>query len=116
MIQVDDAGRIVGFQEKPANPAPIPGDPSMCLVSMGNYLFRSEVLVEALQEDAVAPGSSHDFGKDIIPKAVKAGKAAAHPFELSCVGRRLGAEPYWRDVGTIDAYWDANIDLTATDP
>jgi glucose-1-phosphate adenylyltransferase len=62
------------------------------------------------------PMSSHDFGKDIIPKAVKAGRAAAHPFELSCVGRRMGSQPYWRDVGTIDAYWDANMDLTATDP
>ena len=69
-----------------------------------------------LERDLADPNSSHDFGKDIIPKAVKAGKAAAHPFELSCVGKRMGLPPYWRDVGTIDAYWDANIDLTATDP
>ncbi|MFM7704660.1 MAG: sugar phosphate nucleotidyltransferase, partial [Rubrivivax sp.] len=66
--------------------------------------------------DMADPASSHDFGKDIIPRAVRNGRAAAHPFELSCVGKRMGAEPYWRDVGTIDAYWDANIDLTATDP
>jgi glucose-1-phosphate adenylyltransferase len=62
------------------------------------------------------PSSSHDFGKDIIPKMVRDGVAVAHPFEMSCVGARPGAEPYWRDVGTIDAYWDANIDLTATEP
>jgi glucose-1-phosphate adenylyltransferase len=69
-----------------------------------------------LERDMNDPNSSHDFGKDIIPKMVKAGVAVAHPFELSCVGGKPGHPPYWRDVGTIDAYWDANIDLTATDP
>jgi glucose-1-phosphate adenylyltransferase len=83
---------------------------------MGIYIFNARYLYRELQRDMMDPNSSHDFGKDIIPRAVRAGVAAAHPFDLSCVGGRPGHEPYWRDVGTIDAYWDANIDLTATDP
>jgi glucose-1-phosphate adenylyltransferase len=69
-----------------------------------------------LRQDLANPASTHDFGRDIIPRMVEMGQAAAHPFELSCVGTRPDAEPYWRDVGTVDSYWDANIDLTATDP
>ncbi len=83
---------------------------------MGIYIFNARYLYRELERDMADPHSSHDFGKDIIPKLVKAGAAVAHPFELSCVGGRVGEAPYWRDVGTIDAYWDANIDLTATDP
>ena len=83
---------------------------------MGIYIFNARYLYRELERDMNDPASSHDFGKDIIPKMVKAGLAVAHPFELSCVGGKIGQPPYWRDVGTIDAYWDANIDLTATDP
>ncbi len=83
---------------------------------MGIYIFNARYLYRELERDMADPNSSHDFGKDIIPKMVKAGVAVAHPFEMSCVGTKHGYPPYWRDVGTIDAYWDANIDLTATDP
>jgi glucose-1-phosphate adenylyltransferase len=102
--------------EKPPEPPTVPGKPDRSLASMGIYIFNARYLYKELERDMMDPNSSHDFGKDIIPRAVRAGLAAAHPFDLSCVGRRAGHEPYWRDVGTIDAYWDANIDLTATDP
>ena len=116
VMAIDERRNITAFVEKPADPPAMPGKPDRALASMGIYIFNARYLYRELERDIADPNSSHDFGKDIIPKAVQAGKAAAHPFELSCVGRRLGAEPYWRDVGTIDAYWDANIDLTATDP
>jgi glucose-1-phosphate adenylyltransferase len=83
---------------------------------MGIYVFNARYLYKELERDMADPDSSHDFGKDIIPRAVRNGCAAAHPFELSAVGTKHNEVPYWRDVGTIDAYWDANIDLTATDP
>jgi glucose-1-phosphate adenylyltransferase len=83
---------------------------------MGIYIFNARYLFRELERDMADENSSHDFGKDIIPRIVKAGHAVAHPFDLSCVGGKPGLPPYWRDVGTIDAYWDANIDLTATDP
>jgi glucose-1-phosphate adenylyltransferase len=83
---------------------------------MGIYIFNAKYLYRELERDMADPNSSHDFGKDIIPKMVRAGVAVAHPFDISCVGTKPGMGPYWRDVGTIDAYWDANIDLTATDP
>jgi glucose-1-phosphate adenylyltransferase len=107
---------ITDFIEKPADPPPMPGKPDRALASMGIYIFNARYLYKELERDINDPNSSHDFGKDIIPRAVREGKAAAHPFDLSAVGTRIGEEPYWRDVGTIDAYWDANIDLTATDP
>jgi glucose-1-phosphate adenylyltransferase len=116
VMAVDERRNITAFVEKPADPPAIPGKPDRALASMGIYIFNARFLYRELERDIADPNSSHDFGKDIIPRAVKMGKAAAHPFELSCVGRRMGCEPYWRDVGTIDAYWDANIDLTATDP
>jgi glucose-1-phosphate adenylyltransferase len=116
VMHVDDQRRIVDFVEKPADPPALPGKPDRALASMGIYIFNARYLYRELERDMLDPNSSHDFGKDIIPKMVRAGVAMAHPFELSCVGTRPGIEPYWRDVGTIDAYWDANIDLTATDP
>ncbi len=116
VMAVDEHRRIVDFVEKPADPPPMPGRPQSALASMGIYVFNARFLFRELERDMADPNSSHDFGKDIIPKMVKAGVAAAHPFELSCVGTKPGQPPYWRDVGTIDAYWDANIDLTATDP
>jgi glucose-1-phosphate adenylyltransferase len=116
VMAVDENRRITDFVEKPADPPAMPGKPDRALASMGIYIFNARYLFEELERDMADPASSHDFGKDIIPKMVKAGVAAAHPFDLSCVGRKVGQPPYWRDVGTIDAYWDANIDLTATDP
>jgi glucose-1-phosphate adenylyltransferase len=116
VMAVDEKRRITDFVEKPPEPPELPGKPGRSLASMGIYIFNARFLYKELQRDMLDPNSSHDFGKDIIPRAVRAGLAAAHPFDLSCVGRRQGHEPYWRDVGTIDAYWDANIDLTATDP
>ena len=116
VMAIDEERRIMEFVEKPPEPPTIPGKPDRSLASMGIYVFNARYLYKALQRDMADPESSHDFGKDIIPRMVKAGVAAAHPFEMSCVGGKVGHPPYWRDVGTIDAYWDANIDLTATDP
>jgi glucose-1-phosphate adenylyltransferase len=116
VMAVDDKFNITAFVEKPADPPPMPGHPDRALASMGIYIFNARYLYRELERDIADPNSNHDFGKDIIPHAVARGQAAAHPFELSAVGTRLNEEPYWRDVGTIDAYWDANIDLTATDP
>ncbi len=116
VMAVDADWKITEFVEKPANPPAMPGDPSRSLASMGIYVFDAQYLYDELTRDIADPESSHDFGKDIIPKAVREGRASAHPFSLSCVGAKPGEEPYWRDVGTIDAYWDANIDLTATVP
>ncbi|MDE2369337.1 MAG: glucose-1-phosphate adenylyltransferase [Burkholderiales bacterium] len=116
VMAIDDARRIIDFVEKPPEPPCIPGKPGRALASMGIYIFNARYLYRELERDMADPASSHDFGKDIIPRIVKAGQASAHPFELSCVGTKPGFPPYWRDVGTIDAYWDANIDLTATDP
>jgi glucose-1-phosphate adenylyltransferase len=116
VMHVDTSHMIIDFVEKPADPPPMPNDPDRSLASMGIYIFNARYLYKELERDINDKNSSHDFGKDIIPRAVKNGQAAAHPFELSAVGTRHNEEPYWRDVGTIDAYWDANIDLTATDP
>ena len=116
VMAIDDNYIITDFVEKPADPPTMPGDDTRALASMGIYIFNARFLYKELERDFNDPDSSHDFGKDIIPRAVKNGNAAAHPFALSAVGTRVNEEPYWRDVGTIDAYWDANIDLTATDP
>jgi glucose-1-phosphate adenylyltransferase len=116
VMHVDEADRITDFVEKPADPPGIPGDPDRALASMGIYVFNTRFLAEQLRRDSDEPGSSHDFGKDLIPHIVKHGRAFAHRFEKSCV--RSGAESalYWRDVGTVDAYWQANIDLTEIVP
>lgn len=116
VMAVDADYRIVDFVEKPADPPAMPNDPDRALASMGIYVFDADFLFDELKRDMADPTSSHDFGKDIIPRAVANGHAVAHPFELSCVYSHEGDAPYWRDVGTIDAYWDANIDLTATVP
>ncbi len=116
VMAVDADWRITEFVEKPADPPPMPGNDAVSLASMGIYVFDAKYLYAALASDMADPNSSHDFGKDIIPHAVRNGCASAHPFSLSCVSNKPGEESYWRDVGTIDAYWDANIDLTATDP
>ncbi len=117
VMAIDDNRMVTEFVEKPADPPAMPGRPDMSLASMGIYIFNAQYLYRELERDMADPNSSHDFGKDIIPRAVRNGDVAAHPFSLSCVPSvKEGVEPYWRDVGTIDAYWDANIDLTATDP
>jgi glucose-1-phosphate adenylyltransferase len=116
VMAVDEKSMITEFLEKPADPPAMPGHPDQSLASMGIYIFNADYLYAELERDMADPDSSHDFGKDIIPHAVRQGCAAAHPFELSCVPNASTGEAYWRDVGTIDAYWDANIDLTATDP
>ena len=116
VMAVDANSKVIDFVEKPADPSPMPGQPDMSLASMGIYIFNARYLYKELERDMADPNSTHDFGKDIIPHAVRSGAVSAHPFELSCVHNRTGEAPYWRDVGTIDAYWDANIDLTATDP
>ncbi len=116
VMQVDSEDRVVAFVEKPANPPGMPDKPEMALASMGIYVFRTDFLIEQLHRDAADPNSSRDFGKDIIPYLVRYGKAVAHRFTNSCVTSGAEAEAYWRDVGTLDAYWEANIDLTAVIP
>jgi glucose-1-phosphate adenylyltransferase len=116
VMAIDENRMVTEFLEKPADPPGMPGRDDMALASMGIYIFNADYLYKELARDIADPASSHDFGKDIIPRAVRNGEVAAHPFALSCVPASDVAEPYWRDVGTIDAYWDANIDLTATDP
>ncbi|WP_050424891.1 glucose-1-phosphate adenylyltransferase [Bradyrhizobium tropiciagri] len=116
IMHIDDTGLIQSFLEKPADPPPMPGKPDKSLASMGIYVFNSEFLFDELRRDAADPNSAHDFGKDIIPYIVKHGRAIAHQFNDSCV--RSGDDPrsYWRDAGTVDAYWGANIDLTDVVP
>jgi len=112
VMHVDAKMQITDFLEKPENPPAIPGDPNNALASMGIYVFNWAFLRDLLLRDMVDPNSSHDFGNDLIPAIVKNGKAMAHRFADSCVTSGLEEEPYWRDVGTIDAFWQANIDLT----
>lgn len=116
VMHVDENDTIVNFVEKPADPPCVPGSPDVALASMGIYVFNTEYLIEALKADAADVNSEHDFGKNIVPNIVKHGKAVAHRFSASCVRSDHEAEHYWRDVGTVDAYWDANIDLTDVVP
>ena len=116
-VMAIDANRyITSFVEKPADPPAMPGRPDQSLASMGIYVFSAEYLYRLLEEDVADLGSSHDFGKDIIPKAVREGQAQAHPFSMSCIANPPHTTPYWRDVGTIDAFWAANLDLASIDP
>ncbi len=112
VMGVDGSDRIVSFLEKPQDPPGMPDNPEMALASMGIYVFETNFLFDQLRRDAAHSGSSRDFGKDIIPSLVRDGNAVAHRFTHSCVRTSLGGEAYWRDVGTVDAYWQANIDLT----
>jgi glucose-1-phosphate adenylyltransferase len=115
-MAVDETRSIVGFVEKPADPPPMPGHPDVALASMGIYVFDAEYLYKLLADDLANAESSHDFGRDVIPRAVAEGRALAHPFSLSCIRNPNGAPPYWRDVGTIDAFWSANLDLASINP
>ena len=115
VMSVDEYQRIVDFNEKPEHPTPMPGDPSRAMASMGIYIFNAKFLYEQLIRDADDPNSEHDFGKDIIPYLVSRYRVFAHRFSESCVGVQNGA-PYWRDVGTIEAYWEANMELAKITP
>ncbi len=116
VMAVDESMRIVDFLEKPRSPPAMPGKPGVALASMGIYAFSADFLYSELQRDHEDPTSSHDFGKDVIPSLVSRGLALAHHFEESCVTTNPESESYWRDVGTIDAYWAANLDLIRPTP
>ena len=116
VMAVDEESRVIKFTEKPQHPAPMPGKPGIALASMGIYIFNTDFLTELLERDASNPNSSHDFGKDIIPHLVSSNyRVIAQSFSDSCVAMN-GEEPYWRDVGTIDSYWEANMELTKVTP
>jgi len=116
VMGVDEHHRVTSFVEKPKDPPAMPGRPDRALASMGIYVFNAEFLYEQLVRDADDPKSSHDFGKDIIPRCVARYRTYAHNFADSSVGASPSGIPYWRDVGTIDAYWEANIELTKVTP
>jgi len=116
VMHVDDHQRVVAFVEKPKDPPAIPGRPDRALASMGVYVFNADFLYEQLIRDHDDPKSSHDFGKDLIPHCVNRYRVFAHNFVNSCVGMDETRIPYWRDVGTIDAYWEANMELTKVTP
>ncbi|MEL6210073.1 MAG: glucose-1-phosphate adenylyltransferase, partial [Pseudomonadota bacterium] len=115
VMAVDDTGKITDFVEKPADPPTIPGQPDTSLASMGIYVFDTPYLIELLKKDAADPASEHDFGKNIIPAEVAKGRAVAHRFADSAV-RNSAGRVYWRDVGTVDAFHRANLDLTDFTP
>ena len=116
VMAIDESRAIVEFVEKPADPPPMPGDPNTSLASMGIYVFSADYLYRLLEEDAADPDSEHDFGKNLIPKAVSEGQALAHPFSMSAIANPPYSRAYWRDVGTVDAYWAATLDLASTTP
>jgi glucose-1-phosphate adenylyltransferase len=116
VLHIDSRSHITAFVEKPTDPPHVPGNPEISLASMGIYVFETSFLAGLLRRDAADKNSSHDFGKDIIPYVVKNGTAVAHLFSDSCVRSTLETGSYWRDVGTVDAYWQANVDLTDTVP
>jgi glucose-1-phosphate adenylyltransferase len=116
VMAIDTTDRIVAFVEKPADPSPMPDNPDLALASMGIYVFSTKFLIDQLRRDAADPNSARDFGRDIVPWLVHNGRAVAHRFSRSCVRSGAEREAYWRDVGTLDAYWEANVDLTAIMP
>lgn len=118
IIEVDENWRIVDFQEKPEKPRAIPGQPDKCLVSMGNYIFKTQVLAEEIVRDAHNPDSAHDFGKDILTHMVRYGsKVQAYDFSQNVIpGQPAREQSYWRDVGSIDSYWSASMDLVSVEP
>ena len=111
VVEIDEASRVVGFEEKPASPRPLHDNPDRSLVSMGVYIFRTETLVRSVVEDSKRE-TTHDFGRDIIPDLVSGGRVFAFRFQ----DKNRGKVHYWRDIGTIDTYWEANMDLVAMDP
>ncbi len=116
-IAVDEHGWVTGFLEKPADPPPLPGNPEMTLVSMGNYIFRTPALLEELRRNAGRESSTHDFGRDVLTEAFKRMRVLAYDFSSHlCPGENERARGYWRDVGTIDAFFEANLDLVSVEP
>ncbi len=112
VMTVDEQNRVVAFDEKPDSPHPMPGSDDTALASMGNYIFNTDFLFEQLHKDAANPDSSRDFGKDIIPSIIAEHAVYAYPFRDPITGK----QPYWRDVGTIDAFWEANMELVSVEP
>jgi glucose-1-phosphate adenylyltransferase len=111
-MTVDKTGRIIGFDEKPEKPNPIPGKPGLCLASMGNYIFNTEFLYEQVIKDADTPGTQHDFGKNVIPAIIEGYRVYAYAFR----DPETGSQAYWRDVGTLQAFWEANMELASVSP
>ena len=112
VMTVNEEARVVRFDEKPTVPTPLPDDANLCLASMGNYVFNTKFLYEQLIRDADDKNSSHDFGKNIIPHVLNKYRVFAYPFRDPATGSRA----YWRDVGTLDAFWEANMELVAVSP
>ena len=115
VIAVDPNGRVTRLDEKPEHPQPLPGTSDRALASMGIYVFGRQFLCNELKRDAADPTSTHDFGRDLLPWLVPCHRVVAHSFRDSCVNT-VGDQPYWRDVGTVDAFWAANIDLVQSVP
>ena len=112
VMTVDESGRVIAFDEKPAEPNPVPGKSDVCLASMGNYVFNTEFLYEQVIKDADTPGTQHDFGKNVIPSIIDDYRVFAYPFR----DPESGKQAYWRDVGTLDAYWEANMEMVSVTP
>jgi len=112
VMTVDEAGRVLRFDEKPEKPNPIPGKPGLCLASMGNYIFNTEFLYEQVIKDADTPGTQHDFGRNVIPAIIDDYQVYAYPFRDPDTGKQA----YWRDVGTLQAYWEANMEMVSVTP
>jgi glucose-1-phosphate adenylyltransferase len=112
IVAIDESERVIGFAEKPAEPPPMPGQRDLALASMGIYVFNIDVLIKALEEDAAKPDSQHDFGRNIIPNLIGTGRTYAYPF----YDENKKEAKYWRDIGTIDAYYEANMDLCQVNP
>ncbi|MGB5581284.1 MAG: glucose-1-phosphate adenylyltransferase, partial [Woeseia sp.] len=112
VMAVDETGRVIGFEEKPKNPTPIPGQTELCLASMGNYVFNTDFLYEQTIKDADMPKTTHDFGRDIIPSIIDNYRVYAYPFR----DPETSEQAYWRDVGTLDAFWEANMELISVTP
>ncbi|HIJ38856.1 MAG TPA: glucose-1-phosphate adenylyltransferase, partial [Rhodospirillaceae bacterium] len=116
VMSVNEQGQVIRFAEKPSHPDPIPGSANLALASMGIYIFNAQFLYSLLEQDVGNLASDHDFGKDLIPSLVGRSRLFAHRFQDSCVMDGGAEEAYWRDVGTLDAYWEANIDLCRITP
>jgi len=112
VMTVDESGRIIGFDEKPEKPNPVPGKPGICLASMGNYVFNTEFLYEQVIRDADTPGTQHDFGRNVIPSIINDYQVYAYAFR----DPETGQQAYWRDVGTLQAFWEANMELVSVSP
>ena len=112
VMTVDETGRVTAFDEKPEKPNAIPGKPGICLASMGNYIFNTDFLFEQVIKDADTPGTQHDFGKNVIPSIIKDYRVFVYPFR----DLQTQKQAYWRDVGTLDAYWEANMELVSVTP